>query len=371
MRYLLVGGGTAGHINPALAIAEKIKSEEKDAEIFFAGTPKGMESKLVPKAGYEFFPIEVAGIQRRLSFGNIKRNIIALHYLAKSGGKAKKIINKVKPDVVIGTGGYVSGPIVRMAQKMGIKTAIHEQNAFPGVTTKLLAKKADMLMLAVADSASYFPQGQNYRVVGNPVRSSIIFADRSSSRKALGIDERPLILSFGGSLGARKINETVADVIAWHSKEGKYQHIHGVGKSGMEWMPQYLKDKGITPDGKTVRVLEYIDDMDKCMAAADIVICRAGAIALSEIEVMGKPAILVPSPYVAENHQYHNAMALADKGAAIVIEEKNLTGDLLIKTLKDLLSDSKKLSDMSKRSKELAVTDSTDRIYKAIKEIMR
>lgn len=370
MRYLLVGGGTAGHINPALAIAEKIKNEEKDAEIFFAGTPKGMESNLVPKAGYEFFPIEVAGIQRHLSLENIKRNIIALYYLSQSSRKAKKIINTVKPDVVIGTGGYVSGPIVRMAQKMGIKTAIHEQNAFPGVTTKLLAKKADILMLAVADSASYFPQGQNYCVVGNPVRSGIVLADKETSRKALGIDERLLILSFGGSLGAKKINETVADVIAWHSKEGKYQHIHGVGKSGMEWMPQLLKDKGVTPDGKTVRVLEYIEDMERCMAAADIVICRAGAIALSEIEVMGKPAILIPSPYVAENHQYHNAMALADKGAAVVIEEKDLTGELLIKTLKELLSDSKKLSDMAKCSKALAVTDSTDRIYKAIKEIM-
>lgn len=371
MRYLLVGGGTAGHINPALAIAEKIKAEEKDANICFAGTPKGMESKLVPAAGYEFFPIQVAGIQRRLTPGNIKRNIKALHYLAHSSGRARKIINDVKPDIVIGTGGYVSGPVVRMAQKMGIKTAIHEQNAFPGVTTKLLSKKADMIMLAVADSASYFPSDRNYRIVGNPVRHSIIVADKTASRKALGMDERPLILSFGGSLGAQKINEAIADVIAWHIKDGKYQHIHGVGKSGMEWMPDLLKSKGVVLDGKSVRVLEYINNMDECMAAADIVICRAGAIALSEIEVMGKPAILIPSPYVAENHQYHNAMALAKKGAAVVIEEKDLTGERLIETLKDLLKDPKRLAGMAERSASMAVSDSADRIYKAIKEVMK
>lgn len=370
MRYLLVGGGTAGHINPALAIAGTIRSKEPDSEIFFAGTPDGMESVLVPKAGYKFYPIKVAGFERRVNAKNIKHNIGAVKKLILSGRRANQILNQTKPDVVIGTGGYVSGPLLRKAAKRGIKTAIHESNAFPGVTTKILSKQVDAVMIAVKEAMKYLPDDCNYYVVGNPVRKEVIDADKQQSRAKLGLDERPVLLSFGGSLGARKINETVADVIEWHAKDGKIQHIHGVGKVGMEWFPDLLKQKGIDLDKlPQVRVREYIDDMDVCLAAADLVICRSGAMTLSELEIAGKAAILIPSPYVSENHQYHNAMVLQNHGAAVVIEEKDLTGELLIETVSKLINDPVKLGLMGEKAKSLAFDDACDRIYKVIRDL--
>lgn len=369
MRVLLAGGGTAGHINPALAIAGKIKEKDPKAEILFVGRPEGMESILVPKAGYNYATMDVAGFQRKPSFENLKRNIQAVGYLMTSGAKASKIIDDFKPDIGIGTGGYVSGPILRKAAQKGIPIIIHEQNAFPGITTKMLSKYAKCVMLAVEDAKDHLG-GIEYEVTGNPLRAEVLSYSREQARKELGVDERPLVLSFGGSLGARAINEAMIPLLAQSGKGGKYQHIHAYGQYG-RWLPEKIEEQGIKLSNcKNLDVREYIDDMPRVLAAADLVICRAGAITLSELQAQGKPSILIPSPNVAENHQYHNAMALVKRHAASVIEEKDLNGEKLLQTAEDLLSDMDGLRKIGANAKKMAILDSTDRIYSIITRVL-
>ncbi len=371
MRVLLAGGGTGGHINPALAIASIIKEHRSDAEFLFAGTPNGMESKLIPEAGYNFAPIKVAGFQRKITLKNIKRNCQAVCYLMTSGSRAKSIIKEFKPDIAIGTGGYVSGPIIRMAAKMGVATAIHEQNAYPGVTNKLLSKEVDKVMLTVKEALNYMDKEINYTVTGLPVRSGISTKSRKQARAELGFDNEMCILSFGGSLGAGCINETMAEVIAWHTSKGlRINHIHGYGGMGKESFPAAMKSKGIPLKNDRLRITEYINDMDTCLAAADLVICRSGASTLAELEAAGKASILIPSPIVAGNHQFHNANVLGKAGAAIVIEQKNVTNEIMIEKVNELYHNRSKLDNMSVKAGELAVKDTNDRIYAVIEELI-
>lgn len=372
MRILFACGGTAGHINPALAVAAVIREKHPDARILFAGNPSGMEARLVPQAGFDFTPIKVKGFQRRLSWYNIKNNILAAAYLTTAGSRAGKILEGFGPDVVMGTGGYVSGPVVREAARRGYKTLTHEQNAFPGVTTKLLAKRVDKILLAVPKAKEYLPPERDYVVTGNPVREEILFADRGQARERLGVGDRVCILSFGGSLGARRVNESVADLIAHHTKTGRFHHIHATGSYGVELLPSLLREKGI-PDWKKVPHLdirEYIDDMPQCLAAADLVICRAGAITLSELEAAGKASILIPSPNVAENHQYHNAMVLQNADAAVVLEEKDLTGARLCEVFDRLCADPGKLKQLGRNAASLSILDANERIYREIIELL-
>ena len=367
MKILFAGGGTAGHINPALAIADYVKKRHPDAQISYIGTAEKLEAKLVPAKGYDFYTIKVAGFRRSLSPKAIIHNISAVKLAATSMLSAKKIIKKINPDIVIGTGGYVSGPVLKAAQKLGIKTAIHEQNAFPGVTTKMLAPNADKVMLAMGEAKKYLKLKKEPVITGNPIRSELLSIDRETARQRLGLDDKPLILSFGGSLGAKRLNEAVADVIKWHNGTNKYYHIHGTGKAGYEAMLESLKDTKLSND---IKIREYIDDMDVCMAAADLVICRAGAITLGELQACGKPSILIPSPYVAENHQYHNALTLKKDGAAELIEEKDLNGESLVNMVNILLNDSNKLEKMAIAAKENAITDTNERIYNIIMEVL-
>ena len=369
MRVLLAGGGTAGHINPALAIAGYIKSKRQDTEFLFIGNQGGMEQRLVIQAGYNIKSIKISGFKRSFSPKSIAENIKTVGRTFSSSAASKKIINDFKPDICIGTGGYVSGPVVRTAAKMGIPCIIHEQNAYPGVTNKMLAKRVKRVMLAVEAAKKYFPDS-NVVVTGNPVRSEILTANKEDSRQKLDLDERPVVLSFGGSLGARKINEAVADLVARSGKDKKYQHIHAYGGYG-EWFPQLVKEKGTDISlCKNLDVRPYIDNMPECMAAADLVICRAGAITLSEIQAMGKPAILIPSPNVAENHQYHNAMALVNAGAAEIIEESELSGEALIKKVDQMLKNPDKLSMIGENSRKMAITNANERIYSVIKKVL-
>lgn len=368
MKVLLAGGGTAGHINPALAIAGEIKKNNRRAEILFAGTPNGMEADLVKKAGYDFAPIKVKGFQRSFSPKAVAKNINAVRCLATAGYRARSIIKRFSPDIVVGTGGYVSGPVLREAEKMGIKTLIHEQNAFPGVTNKLLAKKAARVMLAVEEAKKYIETSSPIDVVGNPIRESILLKTKQQARKELGIDNAPCILSFGGSLGATKVNEAAADIMQWHTNNCEVNHIHAYGKFGAEEFPQMLKARGVDIKNKRLDIRAYIDNMDTCLAAADIVVCRAGAITLSELEATGKPSVLIPSPYVAENHQYHNAMVLQNHNAAIVIEEKNYDKKRLIDFISQAISDKDKLRELSANAYKLAITDARERIYDIIME---
>lgn len=368
MHILFAGGGTAGHVNPALAIAGFIKEMEPETKISYIGTPNNIESRLVPAAGYDFYTIDVTGFRRKLTPGNVIYNINAVKKAFTASVRAKKIINELKPDIVVGTGGYVSGPVLKAAVKLGIKTAIHEQNAFPGLTTKALAPDVDRVMLAMPEALKYLKINSEPYIVGNPVRQELIKTNREEARAMLGLDSRPLILSFGGSLGARPINEAVVGLIRNHNCSGKYYHIHATGKSGYASTVELI-DKKCGKLSEEITVKEYINDMNICMAAADLVICRAGAITLSELCVCGKAAILIPSPYVAENHQFHNAMALKNKGAALVIEEKDLTEQMLITTVNNLLGDFGNIKKMSQNAKTIGVADSNERVYKILSEL--
>ncbi len=374
LKVILSGGGTAGHVNPALAIAEIIREQYRDVRFLYVGTPGGIEKDLVEKAGIEFAPMNVAGFQRKPSFKNLKRNITAANYLLHSGKRAKEIINSFKPDIVIGTGGYVCGPIVRTASKMGIKTVIHEQNAFPGITTKLLAKTVDRVMLTVEKAQEYIPQKDKCVVTGLPVRSGFLKGrlTKEQARQKLGICDGLCILSTGGSLGAGRINETVADLLAWYCREGiKINHIHSYGKNGRGSFAAMLKANGVElEEHPNFIVKEYIDDMPVCMEAADLIISRCGAGALTEIEAVGCGSILVPSPIVAENHQYHNGMVLKNAGAAILIEQKDLTSEWLIDTVGELINDPERLERLSENAARLYIKDTPDRIAGVIKEVL-
>jgi len=370
MKVLLAGGGTAGHINPALAIAGYIKNKRNDAEFLFIGNRGGMEQKLVPQAGFDIKSITISGFKRSFSPKSMLENVKTVSRTFTSSREAKKIIAEFKPDICIGTGGYVSGPVIRTAAKMGIPCIIHEQNAYPGITNKMLAKSVKKVMLAVPDAKKYFDKNVDFVITGNPVRQEILTAKKEESRKELGLDNRPVVLSFGGSLGARKINEAVADLVARSGIDGRYQHIHAYGSYG-DWFPQLVEEKGTDiADCSNLDIRPYIDNMPTCMAAADLVICRAGAITLSEIQAMGKPAILIPSPNVAENHQYHNAMALVNAGAADIIEEKDLTGAALMRKTDKMLLNPEKLEKYSENSRKMAITDANERIYSVVKKVL-
>ncbi len=366
MKVLIAAGGTAGHINPALAMASVIRTHCPDAEIHFAGRRKGMEYGLVTKAGYAFHPIEVNGIQRRLTPKNVARNVVALYHLALSAPRANAILKEVQPDLVIGAGGYVSGPIVQAAARKGILTAIHEQNAFPGVTNKILAKSVDVVFAAMPDAVERLGAADKTVVVGNPVRAEIYTQDRTSARQALGLSaDRIMILSFGGSLGAQRVNEVVADLAQWELEQKNFYHIHATGSIEKDDFAKLSAQKKIDGDPRFV-IREYIDDMPRLLAAADLVISRAGALTLAEIAAMGRASVLIPSPNVAENHQYHNAMQLQKLGAAVVVEEKNLTGEKLIEIVDGLTRDPAKLMEMGVKAKALSQPDSLEKIWKTL-----
>lgn len=371
MNVLFACGGTGGHINPALAIASCIRRHEPDVKILFAGTPDGMETRLVKEAGFDFTPIQVKGFWRGFAPEDIRHNLKAVRYMMTAPKTARRIIGDFKPDIVIGTGGYVSGPVVYTAQKMGFKTLIHEQNAFPGVTTKMLAKKADTVCMAVGEAKRMLHIAGKACVTGNPVRDSIIYRSKAEARRALGLDDKICIFSFGGSLGATMINRVAADLMEWHKDTDMVNHIHGYGQLGVEIFPKLLKDRGVSLEGnKRIDARQYIDDMDNCLAAADLVICRSGAITLSELEVAGKASVLIPSPTVSENHQYHNAMVLQNHHAALVIEEKDYKKEEFVAVVKDLCMNPEKLAELSRNASALAVFDTAEQIYREVRELV-
>ncbi len=372
MKLLFATGGTAGHINPALAAASYIRETYPDSEILFIGTADHMESRLVPNAGFAFKTIEINGFRRSLSPKAILDNVKTVFRLLSSERKSKQMIKEFHPDVVIGFGGYVSGPVLSQAARMHIPCCIHEQNAFPGITNKQLAKKVDRVMITVEDAKKHLEAKNEPIVTGLPVRGEILRKDRSDARKELSIPEgKMLVLSFGGSLGAAPLNDAMHDILLQNAASGEVYHIHSAGTNGAKYLEQ-LKAEGfdcitdtVLRKG-TVEVRQYIDNMDVCMAAADVVIGRAGASSLSEIEALGKASILIPSPYVAENHQFHNAMALVNRNAARIIEEKDLTSEALNTELNALLSSPETIFEIEKNAKAMAVLDSRERIADVI-----
>lgn len=371
MKAIFAAGGTAGHINPALAIADRLRSVFPDAQILFIGTPSGMESRLVTKAGYDFEGVEMAGFQRRLSVKNIGRNIKAAYcYFISAKARVRRILKDFAPDVVIGTGGYVTATVLGQACALGIKTVTHESNSYPGMATKMLCKKADKVLLASEDAKKHLSAPERCIVTGNPLRSNIQIEDREAARKRLGLPEGFTVLSFGGSLGANRITEAVAELIAWEGRKGGINHIHSYGAKGKDLFYSALEASGAKVDTSRHIFRDYIDNMYTCMCAADLIISRAGAMTITELTAIGRPSILVPYPNAAENHQYYNALTLSNAHAAILIEDKDLTKARLVEEVSRLYADRDRLSLMERNAKNSAENNAADRILKEILEVV-
>ena len=360
MRVVLAGGGTAGHINPAISIADTIKKYEKNSAFLFVGTKDGMESSLVPKSGYDIEFIDVSGFKRSVSPKNIASAAKAFYATAK----CKKIIKNFAPDVVIGTGGYVSGPVLFAASLLKIPTLIHEQNVFAGMTSKILSKRVDTVCISFEKTRERFPDAKKVVLTGNPIRENLFDLTYSEARKRLGCDKKPLIAAFGGSLGARRLNEVMTDFIK-DMKDDRYNIIFATGSREYDAVIKSL-GKIKRP---TVSVKKYIYNMDEVMQGADLLVCRAGAITVSEINALKKPSVLIPSPNVTDNHQYYNAKALLDAGASVLIEEKDLSSEGFIKTVRELLDNRERLAKMGENSGEIGIRNATDLIYNEIKSI--
>lgn len=370
MNVAFAAGGTGGHINPALAIADKLKEVFPDTKILFIGSPDGLESKLVKKAGYDFAPVKMAGIQRKLTPHNIKLNVQAVHYYLNAGKRIRKIFDDFSPDLVIGTGGYVTGTVLKTALKCGIKTALHESNSLPGVSTKMLAPKADLVMLGTEDAKKHLGECKKCVVTGNPLRNNIPIEEKSAARKRLGLPDCLTILSAGGSQGASRINEAVVHLLSYEQKKGNINHIHGYGKHGKDTFMQSLAENGVDPDNEHFIIKEYIDNMYTCMCASDLIITRAGAMTLTELMAIGRASILIPYPYAAENHQYYNALTLQNANAGRIIDDKELTGAVLIDTVTKLADDPELLKLMSENAAKLSKHDAAGVILREITDLM-
>ncbi len=363
MKVLIAGGGTGGHINPGLAIAKYIREQEPNSEITFVGTQKGLETKLVPREGYKLETITVRGFRRKISFDTV----VAVKELVQSFFEASKLINRIKPDVVIGTGGYVCGPVLYVAAKKNIPTLIHESNAFPGVTNRILARYVDYVAISFKDSEKYFKQTEKLVHTGNPVRQELLNKNKTDAMSKLDtVKSKPLIVVMGGSRGAKKINETVAEMLNNYFK-GEFNIIFSTGEQQFETINSSIK---IDDKYKSlVKVVPYIYDVDKVFAASDLMVCRAGAITISELQTMGIPSILIPSPYVTANHQEHNARSLEKDGGAVVMLEKELNAEALYTQICNLISNESILKKMASGATKNRIVDSASKIYSLIMNI--
>ncbi len=372
MNVIFTCGGTGGHINPAIAVANIWKERHPDSNILFIGAKDRMEEKLVPKAGYRLETIPASGMARGLSFKALKHNLQAVSYVLQSVGRCKKIIRDFKADVVVGTGGYASFPALFAASLLGIPTCVHESNAMPGLTTRMIADRADRVLICFPESARHYRHPEKVEVVGMPVRREFIFAKKDAARRELGLDERPLIVSAFGSQGAKAMNEAMAELFVLE-KDARYpfQHIHATGSYGTDWMPDYVKNKGVDlSESKGITMQEYIYNMPTMMAAADVIISRAGASSCNEIAASGTPCILIPSPNVTDNHQEKNARALSDQGAALLVLEKDCTAQVLMDQIKMLLADKKRYDAMASALQKMSVPDSAERLCDIIAQLV-
>lgn len=364
MRFLLVCGGTAGHINPALAIAGELGKVLEGSEFLFVGSGRDMEKRLIPGAGYDLKNVTITGFSRGISPRHIKANFKMLKNLMVSAKESEEIINEFKPDAVIGTGGYVCYPVLKKAAQMGIPTVLHESNAVPGVTTKMLSGKVDKMMVAFPDVTKYYKKPENVVVTGTPVRQDFSALTKTQARAKLGIDNRPLVVSFWGSLGASVMNGYMIDFVVENCKSGAFNHIHatGGGEAGLKKLKDALNDKGIINIPSNVDLRPYIDNMGTVMTAADIVMCRAGASTIAELTMMGKASILVPSPNVTNNHQEKNALAVQKSGGAKVFLEPECNGKIMYDAVSELTADKTALKKMNECAMRLGVKDSASRI---------
>ena len=365
MRVLLTGGGTAGHINPAIAIANYIKEKEPCSEFLFVGTERGLEKTLVPKCGYDIKFIDVMGLRRSLSVENIK---VFINYV-KSTGVAKRIIKNFKPDVVIGTGGYVCAPVVKAAASLKIPTLIHEQNVFPGLAIKMLAGKADITAISFEETRDMM-KAKKIVLTGNPLRPDLFAVhDIDLVRAQYGFDEKPIVLMFGGSLGAEKMNEALVQMIE-ENRIRDFNLIASTGERHYESISESIKKTTDLTKVKNIKVVPYIYNMEEIFFAADVVVGRAGAITVSEITALGKAAVLIPSPYVAHNHQEYNARYLEKNGAARVVLENEVSGKRISEEISSILKNKETLAKMQSDSKKIGIADACETIYNYIKEMI-
>ncbi|MCG0274723.1 MAG: undecaprenyldiphospho-muramoylpentapeptide beta-N-acetylglucosaminyltransferase [Thermosediminibacteraceae bacterium] len=362
-KVIIAGGGTGGHIYPAIAIGQGLKKRFPDMEILFVGTEKGLESDLVPKAGFKLKKIRAKGFKRQLSLSNL----VTIRETILGGIESLIFLKKEKPDLVVGTGGYVAGPVVFFASMLNIPTFIHEQNVKPGVTNRILSRFVDKIAVSFSDSIKYFPR-KKVVVTGNPVRPEIIYTDKMKAKAELDLDiEKPVVLSFGGSQGAKRLNEAVLELIERIKDDSSFQLFHITGKKNYESFIRELEDKGINPlNLGHIKIRPYVYEMHNVIAAADLVVSRAGAITIAELTAAGKPAILVPLPTAAGRHQDYNARFMEKNGAAVVVNDWDLRGQVLYSAIIDLIFDKNRLDQMSLASKRLGKTDALDRILDEI-----
>ena len=368
MRVLFTCGGTAGHINPAIGVAGRIRELFPDAEILFVGAEGNMETELVPREGYRMETVRIDGFQRSMKPSMVARNLRTVGWLGQSLLRSRKILRDFRPDVAVGTGGYVCYPVLRQAAAMGIPTAVHESNAVPGLTTRLLEKRVDRILVGMEESRSAYKDPAKVELTGTPVRVAFRDEDRLRARRELGLPEdTPIVMAAFGSLGAAYMNDVMQQIIRFMGEKPDFRLIYATGKRYYEDVRAALAREGIR--SPMVDVREYIYDMPKVMAASDIIISRSGASTLSELTYLGKASILVPSPNVVNHHQEKNAGVLADGGAAVMMVEGRFTARELYDEILRLLGDKKALEAMGRASAAMGVRDATDRITSIVLEL--
>ena len=371
MNVIFTCGGTGGHINPAIAVANLIKERNPGCNILFIGAKGHMEEQLVPKAGYRLECLPGSGLSRGLSLSAMKKNVQAVKAVLDAVKQCKKIIREFKPDVIVGTGGYASFPALYAGSKLGVPICVHEANAVPGLTTKMVANMADRVLVCFEESRKYYKNAKYVEVVGMPIRREFWEMDRQNAREELGIGAEPLLVSTFGSQGARAMNQMIAELFSIEQANGfPFRHIHAVGSYGWEWMPALVKDKGVDLEKcPAIDMREYIYNMPTVLAAADVVIGRAGSGTCNEIAASGVPCILIPSPNVTNNHQEKNARVLESGGGAIVLLEQDCSAKRVYEEITKLMEDKALAGQMSVNLKKMAVADSTDRICRIAEEL--
>lgn len=362
MRVIMTGGGTGGHIYPAIAIADKILDKSQDSEILFIGTTHGLEKDIVPKHGYHIKFVSASGFHRK----NMLKNFKTVSDYARGKKKAREIIKEFDPDIAIGTGGYVSAPVIKAAASLGVRCYIHESNAIPGMTNKMLEDSCEKVFLGFEEAAQYFKKQDRLVVTGNPVRAGFFNEDKEEAREKLRIPPEDFtLLAFGGSQGAGRINKAMLDVIRKYNGVEGVQIYFGTGRFYYDLIMQELSDMAVTL-AENIHIMEYISDMQYYLSACDLVVSRSGALTVSEINTCGKPSILIPSPNVTGDHQTFNARAVADKGGAVILPEPELSGESLFSAVDSLRTDRDKLNGMAEQSRKSSPADAADIIYYSI-----
>lgn len=371
MNVIFTCGGTGGHIMPAIAVANIWKERHPDSKILFIGGKDGMEEELVPKAGYELVILPADGLSRGKNLKAIKHNLHIVRNVMRMVKRCKQIIRDFKADVIVGTGGYASFPALLAGSMLGVPTCVHESNAMPGLTTRLIANRVDRVLVCFPESANHYRNPKKVEVVGMPVRREFIYTEKEDARKELGIGTKPLIVTAFGSQGAKAMNEVTAQLFRLEQDAGfPFRHIHAVGSYGWEWMPDYVRDQGVDlSKTDAITMQQYIYNMPTVMAAADIFISRAGASSCNEIAASGTPCILIPSPNVTDNHQEKNARALEKEGAAVVILEQDCTAQILMDQIQKLLEDKACYCQMQKALHRMVVPDSAERLCTIMEQL--